>query len=119
MMLSVEPILERTFFRSGAEALLAGRGGLEAPLALLAALAVVFLASADTVEAVAALGAAALGLGRLEATPGTLGALEAMVEGVVALLLVALPAALLGRPESAAGPQGMWEGREKTGVRAC
>lgn len=102
-MLSVEPILERTFFRSGAEALLAGRGGLEAPLALLAALAVAFLASADTVEAVAALGAAALGLGRLEATPGTLGALEAVVEGVVALLLVALPVALLGRLESAEG----------------
>lgn len=99
LMLSVEPILERTFFRSGVEVLLVGRGALAAPPALLPPLAVVFLASADTVEAEAALGAPTLALGRLVATPG---ALEAE-GGVVALLLVALLAALLGRPGSAEG----------------
>lgn len=111
LMLSVEPILERTLRRSGAA--LPGRGGLPALGLVLAALAVLFLASADTVEAVGALGAAALGLGRLEAAPGTLGALEAVVEGVVALLLVELPGALLGRPGSAGGT-----GTGTGGVRA-
>lgn len=102
-MLSVEPTLERTWRRSGPAAL-AGRGARAAgPVLLLvlgAALPAALLASADTVEAVAALGVAALGLGRLGAVPGTL---EAAVEGVVALLLVVLPGALLGRLESAEG----------------
>lgn len=100
-MLSVDPILERTFFRSGAETLLVGRGGLETVLGLVGALAVVFLASAVAVEVVAGLVAAGLVLGRLVATPGKVGALEAVVEGVVALLFTAFPEALLGRLKSA------------------
>lgn len=115
-MLSVEPILERTFLRSGLEALLGGRGALLVlpvlpVLTLLPTLAVVFLASADTVEAVAALGAELLGLGRLEGAPGALGELEVAVEGVVVLLLVALPGALLGRPRSAVGSEEKGENR--------
>lgn len=101
LMLSVDPILERTFFRSGAETLLVGRGGLETVLGLVGALAVVFLASAVVAEVVVGLVAAGLGLGRLVATPGKVGALEAVVEGVVALLFTAFPVALLGRLKSA------------------
>lgn len=113
-MLSVEPTLERTWRRSGPAAL-AGRGARAAGPALPllpAALPAALLASADTVEAVAALGAAALGLGRLGAVPGTL---EAAVEGVVALLLVVLPGALLGRLESAVGRRG-GKGRSGSGT---
>lgn len=101
-MLSVDPILERTFFRSGAETLLVGRGGLETVLALAGALAVVFLASAVEVEVVVGLVAAGLVLGRLVAAPGKGGALEVVVvEGVVALLFAVFPVALFGRLESA------------------
>lgn len=102
-MLSVDPILERTFFRSGAETLLVGRGGLETVLALAGALAVVFLASAVEVEVEVVVGlvAAGLVLGRLVAAPGKGGALEVVVEGVVALLFAAFPVALFGRLESA------------------
>lgn len=64
---------------------------------------VVFLASAVAVEVVVGLVAAGLGLGRLVAAPGTAGALEAVVEGVVALLFTAFPVALLGRLKSADG----------------
>lgn len=100
-MLSVDPILERTFFRSGAEALLVGRGGLETMLGLAGTLAVGFLASAVAVEVVVGLVAAGLGLGRLVATPGKVGAPEEVV-GVVVLLFTAFPVALLGRLKSAA-----------------
>lgn len=81
--------------------LLVGRGGLETVLGLVGAFAVVFLASAVVVEVVVGLVAAGLGLGRLVATPGKVGALEAVVEGVVALLFTALPVALFGRLKSA------------------
>lgn len=70
-------------------------------LGLVGALVVVFLASAVAVEVAVGLVAAGLGLGRLVATPGTVGALEAVVEGVVALLFTAFPVALLGRLKSA------------------
>lgn len=100
-MLSVDPILERTFFRSGAETLLVGRDGLETVLGLVGAFAVVFLASAVVVEVVVGLVAAGLGLGRLVAAPGKGGALEVVVEGVVALLFTAFPVALFGRLDSA------------------
>lgn len=69
-------------------------------LGLVGALAVVFLASAVAVEVVVGLVAAGLGLGRLVAAPGKLGALEVVV-GVVALLFTAFPEALLGRAKSA------------------
>lgn len=69
-------------------------------LGLAGALAVVFLASAVAVEVVVGLVAAGLGLGRLVAAPGKLGALEVVV-GVVALLFTAFPEALLGRAKSA------------------
>lgn len=69
-------------------------------LGLVGALAVVFLASAVAVEVVVGLVAAGLGLGRLAAAPGKLGALEVVV-GVVALLFTAFPEALLGRARSA------------------
>ena len=70
-------------------------------LGLVGALAVVFLASAVAVEVAVGLVAAGLVLGRLVATPGKVGALEAVVEGVVALLFTAFPVALLGRLKSA------------------
>lgn len=97
-MLSVEPILDRTFFRSGAETLLVGRRGLERVLGFVGGLVVVFLASAAVVEVVMGLVAAGLGLGRLVAVV----VLEVVVE-VVVLLFTALPLALLGRLRSADG----------------
>lgn len=79
--------------RSGAEALLVGRGGLDTVLAFTGAFALVgFLASAAA-AVVAGLGAAGLGLGRL-AAPGTAAA--------PALALAAFPVALFGRLKSAA-----------------
>lgn len=103
-MLSVEPILERTFFRSGAEVLLVGRSGLGAALGLVAAFAGGFFASTVVLEVVAGLDAAGLGLGRLAAAPGTAVVLVVVVVvGVVALLFTVLPAALLGRARSADG----------------
>lgn len=105
-MLSVEPILERTFFRSGAAALLVGRSGLGAALGLVAAFAGGFFASAAVVEVVVVgLVAAGLGLGRLVAAPGTAVVLVVVVVvvEVVALLFTVLPAALLGRARSADG----------------
>lgn len=107
-MLSVEPILERTFFRSGAAALLVGRRALGAALGLVAAFAGGFFASAAVLEAAVGLAAAGLGLGRLAAAPGTAAVLVVLV--VVELLLTALPAALLGRARSAAMSTGTWEG---------
>lgn len=86
-------------------------------LGLAAALAGGFLASAAVeVEVVVGLVAAGLGLGRLVATAGRGGALEEVVEGVVALLLAAFPVALLGRLRSATIIREM-EGREKRRVR--
>lgn len=105
-MLSVEPILERTFFRSGAAALLVGRSGLGAALGLVAAFAGGFFASAAVVEVVVVgLVAAGLGLGRLVAALGTAVVLVVVVVvvEVVALLFTVLPAALLGRARSADG----------------
>lgn len=79
-MLSVDPILERIFFRSGADTLVGGRGGLGTGLVLGATLTVeAFLESTDVLPGPESLGAA--GLGRL---PGRAG--EEVV-GVVALLL--------------------------------
>lgn len=112
-MLSVEPILERTFFRSGAAALLGGRSGLGAALGLAAAFAGGFFASAAVLEVVVVgLAAAGLGLGRLAAAPGTAAVLvvPVVVLGVVELLFTALPAALLGRARSAAMSTGTVEG---------
>lgn len=113
--MSVDPILDRTFFRSGAEALLAGRGGLDTVLAFAGAFAVVgFLASAVVAVAVAVavvvaagLGVAGLGLGRL-AAPGT--------AAVPAPGLTALPVALFGRLTSAAAIG--WREEGKRWVRA-
>lgn len=120
-MLSVEPILERTFFRSGAAALLVGRSGLGAALGLVAAFAGGFFASAAVVEVVVVgLVAAGLGLGRLVAAPGTAVVLVVMVVvvEVVALLFTVLPAALLGRARSAAMSTGTLEGwGERMGAR--
>lgn len=109
-MLSVEPILERTFFRSGAAALLVGRRALGAALGLVAAFAGGFFASAAVLEAAVGLAAAGLGLGRLAAAPGTAAVLVVLVVVVVELLLTALPAALLGRAGSAAMSTGTSEG---------
>lgn len=118
-MLSVDPILERTFFRSGAETLLVGRDGLDVVLVFSGALAANgFLASAFALEAVVGLVAAGLGLGRLVATPGEV----IVVVGVVAVEVVVLlfsefPGALLGRLKSAAVIIG--EGRGWGKCRSC
>lgn len=93
LMLSVDPILERMFFRSGADTLVGGRGGLGTGLVLGATLSVdAFLKSVAVLAVPDSLGAAGLGLGRLAVVPGKAG--EAMV-GVVALLLAVEEAAVL------------------------
>lgn len=104
LMLSVDPILDRMFFRSGAETLLVGRGGLGTVLVLSGALTVDgFLDSGVALDAVVGLAAAGLGLGRLMATPGEAGVPGVVAVGVVVLLFAEFAGALFGRLRSADG----------------
>lgn len=110
-MLSVDPILERMFFRSGADTLVGGREGLGMGLVLGVTLSVdAFLASVAVLAVPDSLGAAGLGLDRLAAVPGRAG--EAVV-GVVALLLAVEEAVVLFRQLRSAEKQGDQDNQQK------
>lgn len=109
-MLSVDPILERIFFRSGADTLVGGRGGLGTGLVLGATLTVeAFLESTDVLPGPESLGAA--GLGRL---PGRAG--EEVV-GVVALLLAVEEVEVLFRQPGSAEKQRGQEDQQGKGQK--
>lgn len=99
-MLSVDPILERMFFRSGADTLVVGRGGLETGLVLGAAFSVDAFFRSVAVVLLVPESLGAVGLGRLVAAPGWAG--EAAVRVVVPGLAAVEAGALFGRLRSAA-----------------